>query len=58
MTIEVDSPVAVSEGSATTESDGEVENEALAQLASDSGDGSDGHLQKVKTKVVNMGVLR
>ena len=37
-------PVAVAKGSATAKSDCEVENESLAQLSSDSGDGSDGHL--------------
>lgn len=38
------SPVAVANGSATAERDGEIEDESLAQLSGDSGDGSDGHL--------------
>lgn len=45
-------PVAVAKGSATTKSDCEVENESLAQLSSDSRDGSDGHLQS-KDRMLN-----
>lgn len=41
----MDGPEAVTEGSSTAESDGEVKNESLAQLSSDGGDGSDGHLR-------------
>lgn len=43
MRYSLNSPVAIAKSCATTKGDAKVEDEALAELAGDSWDGSDGH---------------
>ena len=49
----VDLPVAVSKSSTAAKSDGQVKDESLAQLSSDSGDRSNRHLQYQDESVCN-----